>query len=417
MTGTRQRLLRPAALAAVFALGLASFAGPSQTMSYTLDELVAMGLARNPRVAAGALEVDARESAYRASRRLFNPEFGLQFGRAEFHDRDAGRDTHGFSLSQPVESPFKRRHRIGVERSAWEESSHAQTYRVMEVVSEIKVRYYALLLLQEQERLLEKTAASAREMEAIVRKRAELGEAKPLDAIKLRVEVLRAEKETTALRAEMETARESLNALLDNALAPDYSVSGTLAYIPVRIDEEELVERALAAHPLVRAGIERLEQSRSRIGLVKGRRFPDLTLTGFTDSGLDGVNRGVAVSLAVPLWNFRSKEAAEASLLSRASERELDGLRLDLAKEIRASVRRIRLAEATLSVFDDALLGQVEESLRIAEVSYREGEISLLDLLDSRRTYNSILGDYHRALFDWNAEMAALEKAAGETIR
>lgn len=418
MAASIERPRRPAALAAACALILAlTPALSAQKPAYTLDELVAMGLARNPRIAAGALDISAAESAYRASRRLFNPDLEFRLGRAEFHDLDDGRGTYGFSLSQPIESPFKRRNRIGLERNVWEEKASAQEYLTMEVVGEIKVHAYALLLLQEKERLLERIAGSVREMEQIVRARADLGEVRPLDAIKLRVEVLKAERETAALRAEMATARDDLNALLDNGLAPDFAVSGRLDYAPVRLDEEALVERAMAGHPLVRAALERLEQTRSQVGLVKGERFPDLALTGFAESGLDGVNRGVGVSLALPLWNFKSKEVAEASLLSRMSEKELGGLRLDLAKGIRAAARRIRLAEETLSVFDTALLREVEESLRIAEVGYREGEISLLDLLDSQRTYNSILGDYYRALYDWNAERTALEKAAGETIR
>ena len=418
MVLTFERPRRSAVLAAacVLVLSLAP-ALSAQKVSYTLDELVAIGLARNPRIAAGALDVSAAEAAYQASKRLFNPDLEFRLGRAEFHDRDEGRGTYGFSLSQPIESPFKRRHRVGLERNVWEEKASAHAYLTMEVVGEIKVRAYALLLLQEKERLLDRIAESVREMELIVRKRADLGEVRPLDAIKLRVEVLKAEKETAALRSEMATAREDLNVLLDNGLAPDFTVSGTLAYSPVRLDEEALVERAMTGHPLVRAALERFEQSRSQVRLVKSDRFPGLALTGFAESGLDGINRGVGVSLALPLWNFRSKEVAEASLLSRMSEKELGGLRLDLAKEIRAAARRIRLAEETLSVFDAALLREVEESLRIAEVSYREGEISLLDFLDSQRTYNSVLGDYYRALYDWNAEMAALEKAAGETIR
>ncbi|MBN1939224.1 MAG: TolC family protein [Candidatus Aminicenantes bacterium] len=416
MNETMMRLSRSAAVAAASLLLLApSFS--SEKTSFSLDELLAMGLVRNPRLASGALEVGAREAAYQASRRLSNPEFGLDLGRAEFHNREGGRATSGFSLSQPIESPFARRPRIEIERSAWEESGHAQANRIMETASEIKIRYFSLLLLQEKEHLLEKTAESARGMEAIVLKRAELGEVKPLDAVKLRVEVLKAEKETTALRAEMETARQDLNALLDNGLPRDFSVSGKLEAVSVPFDEDAVVERALAAHPLVRAGMARLEQSRSRVRFVLGRRFPDLVLRGFSESGLDGVNRGVALSLAVPLWNFKSKEAAEASLLAQAEEKELGAIRLDLDREIRAAVRRIRLAEDTLSVFDSALLREVEESLQIAEVSYREGELSLLDFLDSQRTYNSILGDYYQALYDWNAAMAALEKAAGGPVR
>jgi cobalt-zinc-cadmium efflux system outer membrane protein len=215
----------------------------------------------------------------------------------------------------------------------------------------------------------------------------------------------------------METARENLNILLDNGLAPDFKVTGALEFRPVPLNEGVLLDRALAGHPLIQARIKRLEQQRSNILLVKGQRFPDLALTGFNDSELDGVNRGVAVTLAVPLWNWRSKELAEAVSLSQMSERELGAARLELANEIRAAARRVRLAERTLSIFTTALLRQVGESLDIAEVSYREGEISLLDFLDSQRTYNSIQGDYHQALFDWNAAMAALEKAVGETIR
>ncbi len=416
MTGRIARSLLYASLAAVCAFPFAS-AHPAQKTVYSLEEILAIGLARNPHLAAGALEAEAREAAYRASRRLVNPEFGLDLGRAEYHDLEGGRATSGFSLSQPIESPFKRRNRIAIEKNSWEEAGHAQADRILETAAEIKVRACALLLLQEKERLLEKTAESARGMERIVRTRAELGEVKPLDAVKLRVEVLKAEKETNALRAETEMARQALNALLDNGLPADFSVSGTLAAAPVPIDEDALVERALAAHPRVRAAKERLERTQSRIRFVKGQRFPDLTLTGFSESGLDGVNRGVAVGLALPLWNFKTKEVAEASLLSRASEKELGAIRLDLARDVRAAVRRIRLAEETLAIFDSALLGEVEESLEIAEVGYREGEISLLDLLDSQRTYNSILGDYHQALYDWNAAMAALEKAAGGRVR
>ena len=389
----------------------------SQDTGYTLKEIVAMALERNPRIAAGALEVEARESAYRASRRLSNPQLEFHLGRAESHDQLIGRRTFSLAITQPIENPVKRHYRIEIEKNAWEESSESQASRIMEVVFDVKLRFYSLLLLQEKDRLLEKIMESVREMEHLVRKRAELGEVRPLDIIKLRVEVLKAENEQAALRAEMEQVRDNLNILLGNALAPDFNVLGKLEFQPISLDADALVDRALAAHPVVRAGAERLEQWRSHVLFIKGQRFPEFALTGFTHSELDGVNRGVGIGLSIPLWNFKSNELAEAVSRSRMSERELGAVRLELARDIRACVRRVRLAEKSLAVFTSALLRQVEESLQIAEVSYREGEISLLDFLDSQRTYNSVLGDYYEALFNWNVEMAALEKAAGASIR
>jgi cobalt-zinc-cadmium efflux system outer membrane protein len=409
-------LLKTAAVAALGGILFAS-APSGQDQAYTLEEVIAIGVERNPRIAAGALEAAARESAYKASKRLFNPQFEFRLGRAEYHNRPEDRRTFSLAVAQPIESPVKRHHRIEIEKSSWEESLQTQAFRTMEVVFDIKLRFYSLLLLQEREVLLKRIAASVLDMEHLVRKRAELGEVKHLDAIKLRVEALKAENELIALQAEMEQGRENLNILLDNALAPGFRASGRLDFRPVPMDADALIDRALAGHPLIQAGIRQLEQSRHRVLFVKGQRFPDFALTGFNDSGLDGVNRGVGITLAIPLWNFKSNELAEAVSLSRVSERELGAARLELTRDVRAGVRRVRLAEKTLSVYTDALLRQVEESLAIAEVSYREGEISLLDFLDSQRTYNSVLGDYHRALFSWNIEMAALEKAVGAAIQ
>jgi len=49
----------------------------------------------------------------------------------------------------------------------------------------------------------------------------------------------------------------------------------------------------------------------------------------------------------------------------------------------------------------------------VAEATYREGELSLIDYLDSHRTYDSILSDYKASLYEWNLERAALERATG----
>ncbi|OGD11994.1 MAG: hypothetical protein A2Y86_01860 [Candidatus Aminicenantes bacterium RBG_13_62_12] len=384
---------------------------------YSLEDLLRLGLERNPRVTAAAFETEAREAAYRAARLFANPELEFHLGRAESHDRFISRDTFGFAVSQLVENPIKRRHRVAMSRLEWEGSRQAHALQVLEASYNIKSCFYNILFLEKREALLKKIADSVRQMHRLIEVRAELGETKPLDVVKLLVEALQAEKEQAALRAELEQAREELNILLGGALPPDFTVTGELNFLPVPRDDESLVDRALAEHPLVQEQRRLLERARSNVSFIRAQRLPDLTLKGFNDSGLDGVNRGVQFGLSVPLWNFRSRELAEARSLSLKGERELAAVRLELAGGIRDSLRRVRLAGETLAVFNDALLHEVEQSLEIAEVSYREGEISLLEFLDTQRTYNNVLGDYLRALLAWNTEMAALEKAAGVPIR
>ncbi len=416
MHAMTRRVFRYGLSVFIAACGIAGI-HPQQKTQYTLDELVELGLQHNPMMAASSLEVAAQEAAYQASKRLFNPELALWFGRADSYDKLVERNTHGFTVTQPLENPFKRSRRIQMRKFAWEEVAAYRDLRALEVTYDIKNQYYSLLLLQKKLELLTQIEQSIQETHRLIQKRAELGEVKELEAIKLYVETLQAKKGLTELRTELDLARESLNNLLANTLPPDFQVSGELAFQPLAAEEENLLTRALAGHPLIVAKQLQLEQTRSNISYVKWQRLPDLSLTGFSNSELDGINRGLGVALDIPLWNFKGKELAEAENLSYQSEQELNALRLDLAKEVNARLRRIRLAEETLAIFSTGLLSQAEQSLKLAEISYREGEISLLEFLDSQRTYISILEDYVNALYSWNAEKAALEKAVGEDIR
>ena len=389
---------------------------PQQKNSFRLEELVALGLEHNPQVSASLQNTAAREAAFQASRRLFNPELEFWFGQAESYDQTEERSTHGLSVTQPLENPVKRRYRIQMKKDAWEESVHGHTFQIQEVTFRIKSQYFTLLLLKEKQILLREIERSIRETHQLIAKRAELGEVKELEAIKLYVETLKAQKELTALQTELELAHENLNSLVGNSLPPEFSVLGELQFQARELDESALLARALSIHPLINAKKKQLAQAQSNTLYVKWQRLPDLAIKGFSGSELDGKNRGVGIAIDIPLWNFKGRELAEAESLTHKIEQEYTALQMDLSREVRARLRQVKLAGETIAIFTSGLLHQARESLKIADISYRAGEISLLDFLDSQRTYNSILGDYHQALFAWNAELAALEKAIGEPI-
>ena len=73
----------------------------------------------------------------------------------------------------------------------------------------------------------------------------------------------------------------------------------------------------------------------------------------------------------------------------------------------------LRLLDRTLDLFREGLLEEADVSMAIAETSYREGEISLVEYLDARRTYQSIQMEFQVALFDWNREFSELDRVAG----
>lgn len=200
-------------------------------------------------------------------------------------------------------------------------------------------------------------------------------------------------------------------------LPPDFSIIGKLDFIPLFIEEESLLNKAFLSHPLIKEKETELEFAKNSLSFVKWQRLPDFTLSGFIHNELDGKNKGIGISLEIPLWNFKSKEIAEAQSLLQKQNEELKALRMELRTEIRAKLYTLKLTEQTLKLFHKGLLKQAEESLKISEVSYKQGEISLIEFLDSQRTYFSILKDYKDSLCSWKTDKASLEKAIGEELK
>ena len=282
---------------------------------------------------------------------------------------------------------------------------------------EIKKLFYKGLLLHDIENLAQKNLNSLRETYQLIKKRVKLGETKELEAIKLHVETLKAQNELNKIKTELKLARENLNKFLGNMLPPDFSIIGKLDFIPLFIEEESLLNKALLSHPLIKEKETELEFARNSLSFVKWQRLPDFTLSGFIHNELDGKNKGIGISLDIPLWNFKGKEIAEAQSLLQKQNEELKALRMELRTEIRAKLYTLRLTEQTLKLFHEGLLKQAEESLKISDVSYKQGEISLIEFLDSQRTYFSILKDYQDSLYSWKTDKASLEKAIGEELK
>jgi cobalt-zinc-cadmium efflux system outer membrane protein len=384
---------------------------------YTLQELIDIGLENSPLIAAKVQEVNARHAAYKAAKRLTNPELTLAWGKAESYDELEQRNTSEFVISQPLENPFKRHYRIQVFERDWEASEYLLEYTKIELVYEIKNHYYQILLQKKKAKLAKKNADSIAEIHRLILKRAQLGEVKELEAIKLEVESLRAQNALNKIKTELELAKERLNRFLGNMLPLDFKIQGELEYTPIDANEQVLLTAFLPSHPLIKEKEKRNEQAQENISYVKWKLLPDFKLVGFSKKELDGRNKGLGISFDIPLWNWRSKEVDEAESLLYKQNQEMRAIKMELTTEAKTRINQLRLSARTLKLFTTGLLKQAEESLKIAELSYTHGEISLIDFLDSQRTYFSIITDYQDSLYAWNADRAALEKAIGEELQ
>jgi len=403
----------------LFLMLLASFLSASayEQKDFSLDDIIRIGLENNPWLAAQMSETKAKEEAFQASKRLFNPELEFQAGKGETHDSLETLNTRGVAVSQSLENPFKRHFRIQMSENGWRASESQFDFIKLELTYEIKAVFFKILLFESLRELSEKNLESISAIQKLIERRAQLGEVKQLEAIKLQVETLKARNGLNRIRTELSLAKEKLNALLNNSLPHDFSVTGRLAFSPLSEKDQSLLSQTLLEYPLLKKKEYEIQMAKNNLSRIKWQRLPDFKLSGYSHRELDGTNTGIGLSLDIPIWNTQSREIAEAENLLQKIESERQALLLDMSTEVNSKLSQLRLSEQALGLFHTGLLKQAEESLKISEVSYREGEISLIDFLDSQRTHYSIMTDYQYSLYDWNVDKAALEKAIGEDIQ
>lgn len=394
-----------------------AFPFAEEKKQFELAEIIDIGLKNNPLLLAKLNEVEAKQASFQASRLLLNPELEFHKGSGNLFESSTARDTEGISLSQHMENPVKRHYRVQMHEKNWKAADYLFSSLKLDISCDIKKIFYKILLLQNNEELAQRNLISLQETHQLILKRVSLGEARELEAIKLQVETLKARNELMRIQTESKLAKESLNKFLGNVLPEDFSVRGKLDFTLLDIDEKPLLEKALLSHPLIKAKEKELEYAESNVSYIKWQRLPDIKLSGFINKELDGENKGIGLSFDIPLWNFKSREIEEAENLFLKQNQELKALKMEISNEFKVRLNEQRLAEQTLKLFHQGLLKQAEESLKISEASYKQGEISLIDYLDSQRTYCSILKDYQDSLYDWNVSKASLEKVLGEEIK
>lgn len=389
---------------------------PAEKNPYSLSEIIDLGLKNNPSLSAQFQEVEAKKSAHRASKALTNPRFEYQKGKASSYDQTIHRNTQGFIIHQELENPFKKYYWARLHKNDREAAQSHLHHLKLEIIYEIKKSFYKILLLKKKRDLTQKKLESIRQTFRLIKKRAELGEVKELESIKLYVETLKTEKELDQIRTDLELTKEKLNNQAGNSLPSDFRLEGELSYTPFHPSEESLLQKALSSHPLLREKEQKMKRAQSRIHYLQWQRFPDFNLSGFVKEQLHGRNKGLGISVDIPLWNFKSSEIEEAKRYLRKHKKEMEALKLDLITDVKSKLKHLRLSAQTIELFHKGLLKQAKESLTIAEVSYKHGEISLMDYLDSQRTHYEILDDYQDSIYAWNKNKAALEKVVGGSL-
>jgi len=416
------------ALPAVFLLALTAPARGADVARLSLDDALAAMRRQNPEVLAAALKVSAAGGDLLTARALPNPTLSGSVGNFSLGQTNPpGLSVHDTIVGQAgVSEEFvlwgKRGQRIAQALGQQAEAMAERTDLDRRLAYEVKSHFFDLLAESERLRLARDELSRYGETVKVSQARAKAGEISPADFDRIALEQRGVEHEVDDAALERRHAAGELLVLL-GIDAPDAEAIGSLQLHATDQDVDALVQQAFERRPDLTAAERAADAADAALRLARAERWPNVTLglqythSQFTVSG-DLSNQLTAnFSLPIPVVDQNQGAIERAAAEAAIARSDVAKLKLEIPQEVRTAVASYTAAKTRVQRFEGEFLARAREARQSVQVSYREGSVSVLELLEAERAYLSTQREYLDALRDAHTARADIERAAATEVQ
>jgi outer membrane protein, heavy metal efflux system len=391
-----------------------ALAGPR---TYSLPELEEMVAKTHPALKVAGAEISKNEAELRIARQYPNPEVeGLVSSQKAMEGGTSG-SGYSVGLSQTIEWPGRRGKKQEAARFGIASAQQKLTQEQVNVRARCRELYYRILADEHLVRIGAENLESATTLLDIAGKRVRLGESRPIDLVKARVEFFSLEREYGKAKTTLAGDRQVLRQFMGDDLPADFVLSPEAKALEPVVPWRRWQEAARESHPLLAAQEAQVNQAGSTLGAERQAWVPDVTVKVFHVQDVDLHATGGGLSFPLPLWNRKEGEVARAAAAQSQARSELRLIKQDLETKLAAQYSLYETARRQVESYQTAILKEAAESLQVARFSYEHGETGLLELLDSRRVYRTIEQDYYKALLDYRLAQVELWRLAGGGVK
>lgn len=414
-----------------------------EKLKLTIEESVELALKQNPRHLATAQRVDAARSGVREAVSAFFPSLNGQGSKTldekvmelEFPSMVPGEPpqrveidfTRDYQFTMSLSVPIFTGGQLisGYKQADYNLKSSRQELRQSKqsTVFNTKRAFYGILLAEDFVRVSQEAVKDAEDFYSNVKIQYEVGVASQFDLLRSEVRLANLKPQLIKAKNSLEIAKLNLKTILGIDLSKDIEIKGKMDYKPVEIDLNECINKALANRPELKQLNFQEGIAKQGLKMARASGLPSVAVSGQYNYWADKFNfkddnwqnyYSLNLVLNIPIFNGLSSSAKMAKSRAMIKELELtqEGLVEMLKFEVMQAVLKINEAEQSL-LSQEKNVEQAEESLRIAELNYNEGLVTILDVQQAQTALAQAKTNYSQALYDYVVARAELDKAIG----
>lgn len=415
---TRTGFTLPTTSTASTSAGFSLPAGVTLTDGLTEDEAVAVALWNHPGLQAELATLGLAHADVIQAAQLTNPQLTLVFPFS-FRILEA-------VANWPLEAIWQRPKRVAAAKLELDRTSETLVSRALDLVRDVRLAFADYAAAQTRAALAEESASERHEIATIFNARLRAGDVSVLETSAALAEVKLAEEQAARFQREAAFAQERLRSLLGgNETAPTFDfIAPPLPSVPpaqqliaqatavatfaaatgepkteVKAERKatpenepaalnELLEQALAARPELKAAELALEAAGARAKWERSRILTVAALAKEYGRGANGFEQGPGLLIELPLFNRNQGNISRAEADIERAARQLIAARQRAVADVREAYLQLSQARAAQQQWREQVLPPLAENIRLAERSYRAGDVAYLFVLETARRYS-----------------------------
>lgn len=351
----------------------------------TLPQALEEAASRSPAIIAAEAEVREAEARARQAGYRQNPELSVEVenfgGTGDLKGLQSTEAT--VALNQRLDLGGRRSARVAAARADIAVQRLRLATARADLAQNVRQEFARSVAARETLEQADQAVERARELARVATVLVEAGRDPPLRALRARSALAQALAEQEAARAEELAARSTLASLLGSSVPVGAVTGSSIDLTPAEVDLQRSLEVRLADAETAAAEAElRLQLAERRIDPAVGVGVRHVRETG--DFGLVA---GFSMPLRLFDRNQGNIEAARAAVAG-ARARRASAITSVTARG-RNAIATVEAAERRVTALEEGALPEAAEALRLAQIAFREGRASLLELLDAQESYTA----------------------------
>jgi cobalt-zinc-cadmium efflux system outer membrane protein len=387
----------------------------------TLDEAIRLALQHNHALLAArttilqnqAQEITAnlRPNPTLSWDTQFIPLFQPNNFTADYFENQAQFDL---GIGYLFERGRKRQHRLQAAKDQTAVTRAQVTDNERQLTFNVSQQFVNVLLAQSTLDLAQQNYDSFQKTLEISESRFKAGDMSEGDLLKIKLQLLQFQSDVLTAGLSKVQALSALRQQVGFESVPDrFDVEGELDYQPVHAGLDDLKALALRSRPDLQAAHLGVTAAQSQESLAEANGKRDLNVT-FDYTHTAGVNSGAFFfNIDLPIFDRNQGEIAR----TRYAITQFQELQTEAAQQVITDVvdayEALHSNDQIIQLYRGGYVDQAQKSRDITEYAYKKGAASLLDFLDSERTYRANQLAYRQALASYMTALEQMRQAVG----